>query len=160
MNGGAGRGGQHRGRESERERGAEKVSGSSSQEQEQSSRPEHPSLSASVPLRQPPTPSWPPSWPPSSSLTYMYTLADARTCQCDQFTLETLTKIKFQVHPVARPRGGLLRANLPSRGNQCQRKGTSRQPTYPESRRYPRRDLDDHDDDFSRRLSFNVWRRE
>lgn len=70
------------------------MSRSSSQEQEQSSGPKHLSPSASVPLLWPPTPSGPPRGPP----TCMYSLADARTCQCDQFTLETLTKIKFQVH--------------------------------------------------------------
>lgn len=84
-------------RERERERD-EKVSRSSSQEQEQSSGPKHLSPSAS-PVA--PYSFWPPSWPP----TCMYSLADARTCQCDQFTLETLTKIKFQVH---RPRRSLF----------------------------------------------------
>lgn len=95
-------GGQRRKRTRERERGRdEKVSRSSSQEQEQSSGPKHLSPSASVPLLWPPTPSGPPRDPP----TCMYSLADARTCQCDQFTLETLTKIKFQVH---RPRRSLF----------------------------------------------------
>lgn len=74
------------------------MSRSSSQEQEQSSRPKHPSPSVSVFLSCGPLLPYPAPLVTPSSLTYMYTLADARTCQCDQFTLETLTKIKFQVH--------------------------------------------------------------
>lgn len=80
-----------------------KVSQSSSQEQEQSSKPKRFSpllfagsdpLSLSLSL----------SLPSSLPITYPCTLADARTSR-DQLTLETLTKIKFQVHalPQSRP---------------------------------------------------------
>lgn len=62
----------------------------------------------------------PPRGPPVGVFVYVCTLADARTRLCDQFTLETLTKIKFQVHrlPAHAEAYELAAArNAPGRGN-------------------------------------------
>lgn len=62
----------------------------------------------------------PPRGPPAGLFVYVCTLADARTRLCDQFTLETLTKIKFQVHrlPAHAEAYELAAArNAPGRGN-------------------------------------------
>lgn len=63
---------------------------------------------------------YPPRGPPVGVFVYVCTLADARTRLCDQFTLETLTKIKFQVHrlPAHAEAYELAAArNAPGRGN-------------------------------------------
>lgn len=62
----------------------------------------------------------PPRGPLAGLFVYVCTLADARTRLCDQFTLETLTKIKFQVHrlPAHAEAYELAAArNAPGRGN-------------------------------------------
>ena len=138
-------------RERERDRGEEKVSGSSSQEQEQSSRPEHP-----LALRFSSSSLAPYSRVAPLVVAYVYVYS----CRCAHLPVRPVHLGNFHENQIPSAPG-----RPPTRRPTPCQLATAGQPVPAKGNRAANRRIldrdrvqnDDRGDDFSRRLSLNVW---